>query len=222
MSFVVRREIVGVCRDLWERGLITAGEGNVSVRQRGDRILLTPRGRSKRALVAEELVELSLSREPDREVARASTEWAVHLHLYRARTDITAVVHAHPPAATGFAAAGQTLAADVLPEVTHGLGPVVLIPYERPGTAALAERVAEQAATADVFLLANHGAVTVGASLQQALQRMESLEHAARILLVAHLLGGPSSLRAEEVAALMAERQRETGSLPASAGRRQQ
>ncbi len=211
MSLAVRREIVRVCRSLYERGLIAGAEGNVSVRLPGNRILMTPRGRTKGELRTHDLVELSPDGGRRHGTGEASTEAAVHLGIYQARPDAHAVVHAHPPTATGFATAGETLPLDVLPEVTYGLGPVMLIPYTRPGTQRLAERVAEHASGTDVFLLANHGAVTVAPTLMLAHQRMESLEHAARALLVARLLGGAVRLTPDEVADLMADRQHVTG-----------
>jgi len=133
---------------------------------------------------------------------RASSELKMHLALYAARPDVQAVVHAHPPAATGFAAAGRTLPADVLPELPVVVGPVVLVPYARPGTQALADAIAECALDHEVFLLANHGVTAVGPSLNDAVLRLESVEQAARILLVSTLLGGAVPLPAGEAAAL--------------------
>ncbi len=216
-SLAVRREVVRICRRLYERGLIAAGEGNVSVRLGSARILITPRGVPKGELGLEDLVELSLPGDHLRGERRASTEAAVHLEIYRRRGDIEGIVHAHPPVATGFATAGRTLPVDALPEVTFGLGPVILVPYARPGTNELADRVGEAAVAHDVLLLANHGAVTAGASLAVAHQLMESLEHAARIVFVANLLGGHTRLSGAEVAALALERR--TASQAARLGR---
>jgi len=115
---------------------------------------------------------------------------------------VQAVVHAHPPAATGFAAAGRSLPADVLPELPVVVGPVVLVPYARPGTQALADAIAQCAPDHEVFLLANHGVTAVGHSLNDAVLRLESVEQAARILLVSTLLGGAVPLPAGEAAAL--------------------
>ncbi len=206
VSLASRREIVRVCRLLYERGLIAGGEGNVSVRLGSTRVLMTPRGVRKGELASDDLVEISLFGNRLRGGREASTEAAVHLEIYRCRDDVEGIVHAHPPTATGFAAAGLTVPDDVLPEVTFGLGPVVLVPYARPGTDELARCVGQAAVAHDVLLLANHGAVTAGASLAVAHQRMESLEHAARIVLVARLLGGHSRLSTAEVVALTADR----------------
>ena len=202
------REIVRVCRRLYERGLIAGQDGNVSARVADDRILVTPAGMSKVDVRAADLVELRLDGEQRRGRRRASSEVAVHLRLYRRRPDVMAVVHAHPPTATAFAVAGEGFTAPVLPEVIFLLGAVPLVPYAMPGTEALADEFEPFIDGHDAFLMANHGAVTVGASLLVAHQRMESLEHAARILLSARLLGRVNPLTHEQAAALVEARER--------------
>ena len=204
----VRREIVTVCQRLWERGLIAGPEGNVSVRLAADRILVTPAGMSKVDVRASDLVEVRLDGQRVRGKRRPSTELAVHLRIYHHRADIGAIVHAHPPVATGFAVAGEGFASCVLPEVIFQVGWVPLVPYDTPGTEALARQFDPFIPTHDAFLMANHGAVTAGPTLSIAHQRMESLEHAARILLTSRLLGRVNELSAEQVAALVAARGR--------------
>lgn len=186
-----RRGIVQVCARLYHRGLIAGQDGNVSVRLGPDRILVTPAGMPKVDVRERDLVEVSLSGRRKRSVGghAASSELAVHLVVYRGRPDVMAVVHAHPPVATGFALAGETLPANALPELVYAVGPVALVPYEVPGTQALADRFLPLLASHDAWLMMNHGAVTAGPSLSVAHQRMESLEHAARILLAARSVG---------------------------------
>ena len=130
----------------------------------------------------------------------------MHVRIYQRRPDVQAVVHAHPPTATGFAVAGEAFMAGVLPEVIFLMGPVPLLPYAMPGTPALADSFDPYVASHDAFLLANHGATTVGPSLLVAHQRMESLEQAARIVLTARLLGRVNELTDEQVRALRAAR----------------
>lgn len=204
----MRREIVTVCRRLYECGLIAGPDGNVSVRIAPDRVLVTPSGMSKVDVTEADLVEVTLAGERMQGAERPSSEIAVHLRIYAQRTDVMAVVHAHPPTATGFAVAGQSLDANALPELICQVGCVPLVPYEMPGTQALAERFDPFVATHDAFLMANHGAVTVGPTLRIAHQRMESLEHAARILLTARLLGRVNELPPASVAELLATRTR--------------
>jgi L-fuculose-phosphate aldolase len=203
-----RREIVGVCRRLWERGLIAGAEGNVSVRLGPDRILVTPAGMSKVDVRADDLVEVRADGHRVRGARPASSELAVHLRIYERRPDIGAIVHAHPPIATGFAVAGEGFASCVLPEVIFQVGWVPLVPYETPGTEALARQFDPFIPAHDAFLMANHGAVTAGPTLSIAHQRMESLEHTARILLTSRLLGRVNELSGEQVAALVAARER--------------
>ena len=203
-----RREIVTVCRRLWERGLIAGPEGNVSVRLAPDRILITPAGMSKVDVRTDDLVEVRDDGSHLRGRRLVSSEVAVHLRIYARREDVGAIVHAHPPVATGFAVAGEGFASCVLPEVIFLLGAVPLVPYEMPGTEALARQFDPFIPMHDAFLMANHGAVTIGPSLSIAHQRMESLEHAARILLTSRMLGRVNELSAEQVAALVAARER--------------
>jgi L-fuculose-phosphate aldolase len=211
-----RREIVGVCRRLWEKGLIAGPDGNVSVRIASDRILVTPAGMSKVDVGVDDLVELSLDGKRLRGSRRQSSEIGLHLRIYRRRQDVQAVVHAHPPTATGFAVAGESFMSCVLPEVIFQVGSVPLVPYATPGTEALADACEPSIDRYDAFLMANHGATTMGPSLLLAHQRMESLEHAARILLTARLLGQVNTLSAEDVRALEEARRRAMPNLPYS------
>jgi L-fuculose-phosphate aldolase len=203
-----RLEVVRVCQRLYERGLIAGGEGNVSVRIAPDRLLVTPAGMSKVDVRPEDLVEIGMDGRRIRGGHRASTEIAVHLRIYERRPDVAAVVHAHPPTATGFAVAGEGFVACVLPEIIFTVGSVPLVPYGMPGTPALADRFDPFIGTHDAFLMANHGATTIGPTLNIAHQRMESVEQTARILLTARLLGRVNTLSGDDVRALTEARAR--------------
>lgn len=195
----VAREIVRCCRRLWQAGLTAGQDGNVSVRYRPDRILVTPRGLPKSDLAPTDLVEVGLDGTPRGGSRLASTELDLHLRVYRRRRDCGAVVHAHPPTATAFAVAGEGIPADVLPEVAVLMGAVPLAPYGTPGTPALGDAVEPFLDGHEAVLLANHGAVAWGADLTRARIRMESLEHAARILLAARSLGRVTTLTPEQM-----------------------
>ena len=202
------RRMVACCRQLAARGLIAGQDGNVSVRVGRDRVLVTPAGRMKGELAAREMVAVDLSgrvRDRDR---KPTSELDLHLRILRRRKDVGAVVHAHPPAATGFAVAGEELEKFVLPELIFLVGRVPLVPYGTPGTPELGDRLEPFLDGADAFLLANHGAVTVGPTLDVAWIRMEALEHAARILLAARLLGRVNALDPAAVATLDRLRER--------------
>lgn len=203
----VREAIVLVCRRLYDRGLVAGPDGNVSVRRDDGTVLVTPTGLSKVDVTPDDLVVVSLEGRV-REGRRApSSELRMHLRIYQRRPDVRAVVHAHPPAATGFAVAGEAFVAPVLPEVILQLGEVPLVPYATPGSDALADAFEPFLAKHDGFLMANHGATTIAPSLATAHQRMESLEHAARILLAARALGRVNELSAADVRSLRATRE---------------
>jgi L-fuculose-phosphate aldolase len=214
MSAEARAAVVRVCRRLWERGLIAGPDGNLSVRLAPDRLLVTPPGRSKVDVTADELVEVGLDGRVLTPGGRATSELAMHLAVYAARPDVGAVVHAHPPTATGFAVAGETLPDGVLPELVCQVGAVALVPYFTPGTPEAAAALAPYLSRHDAFLLANHGATVVGPTLEAAHQRMESLEHAARILLAARMVGRVTPLTDAQRAALQAPAR--AGSAPAA------
>ncbi|HEX5387583.1 MAG TPA: class II aldolase/adducin family protein [Gemmatimonadales bacterium] len=204
------RDVVRCCRRLWEAGLIAGADGNVSVRLGPDRILVTPRGCLKAELEASDLVEVTLAGAPVGSPAgprrprfrRPSSELDLHLRVYRQSEECGAVVHAHPPVATAFAVAGEPIPGDVLAEVALLMGEVPVVPYATTGTPALGDVAAPFLARHPAVLLANHGAVTWGADLTVARIRMESLEHAARILFAARALGRVTRLTTDQLQAL--------------------
>jgi L-fuculose-phosphate aldolase len=200
----LKAAIVEVGRRLYARGLIGGNEGNVSARE-GDSVHITPAGVCKGFLRPEEIVTTDMEGRP-RGGGRASTEVLTHTAVYRRRPDVGGVVHAHPPTATGFAVAGLPLDRPLVAEAVVALGPVPVIPYAMPSTAALAEDVGAAICNAQAVLLAHHGALTVGESLWRAWERMETIEQLARVALVARLLGGERPLPAVEVAQLEASR----------------
>lgn len=174
----------------------------MSVRLGDDRLLVTPRGLLKARLSVADLVTVDLEGRHRGGSRQASSELDLHLRVYRHRADCGAVVHAHPPTATGFAVAGEGIPANVLPEITLLMGQVPLVPYATTGTPALGDAAVPFLARSEAVLLANHGALTWGPSLDLAQIRMESLEHAARILLTARMLGRVTPLTPDQVHAL--------------------
>jgi L-fuculose-phosphate aldolase len=199
----VARAICDAGRRLMDRGLIAGAEGNISARSGPGRLLVTPAGRSKGDLEPADLVEVDLEGRIVRGIG-PSSELGLHLAVFRLRPDVGAVVHAHPPAATGFAAAGLALDDGVLPELVVQFGTVPLVPFGVPGSPELGERARPYLSDHDALLLANHGAVTLAPTVEEAEQRMESLEQGARILLVARLLGGAQRLAPTELDTLRA------------------
>ena len=202
----VARRMAQCCRQLAAQGLIAGQDGNLSVRLGPDRVLVTPRGLIKALVRPADMVEVDLRGRRRRGRRNPTSELDLHLRILARRPDVAAVVHAHPPVATGYAVAGQRLQIFVLPELILQCGEVPLVPYGTPGTPELADRLEPHLAGHDAWLLANHGAVTVGATLDAAWIRMESLEHAARIMFVAQGLGRVNELGTEAVARLRRER----------------
>ena len=195
----LRADIVEVGRRLYARGYTASNDGNISVRLDAGRLLMTPTGVCKGFMTPEMMcitdldgTKLSGDRDP-------SSEIQMHLEAYRQRGDVQAVVHAHPPIATGFAVAGIPLDRAVLAEVVTTLGSVPIAAYATPSTKELPEAVRQYVQAHDGMLLANHGALTLGKDLFSAYYKMETIEHFAKISLVARLLGGERVLSREEV-----------------------
>jgi len=200
----LRLDIVEVGRRLWTRGFVASNDGNISVRLGPDRLLMTPASVSKGSMTPEMMVVTDLE---GRLIAGApgrkpSSEILMHLVAYRQRPDIGAVVHAHPPLSTGFAVAGIPLDRAVLAEVVTTLGSIPIVEYGTPSTSELATTVAPYLKAHDGVLLANHGALTLGKDLFGAYYKMETIEHFAKISLVARLLGREHVLSREEVGRL--------------------
>jgi L-fuculose-phosphate aldolase len=197
----VRADIVEVGRRLWVRGYVASNDGNISVRLGPDRLLMTPASVSKGFMTPDMMVVTDLdgrliSGAPGR---KPSSEILMHLVAYRQRADVGAVVHAHPPLATGFAVAGIALDRAVLAEVVTTLGSIPIAEYGTPSTRELADTVAPYIKSHDGLLLANHGALALGRDLFGAYYKMETIEHFAKISLTARLLGREHLLSREEV-----------------------
>ncbi len=189
-----REEIVRFGRLLHQTGLVAATDGNLSVRLADGNILCTPTLMSKGLMEADDLVVVDPHGHKLHGARNVSSEIGMHLLIYRRRHDVGGVVHAHPPTATGFAAAGMALDRALCAELIVTLGSVPLASYETPGTPELAEALAPLVAEHDAILMANHGVVTCGADLLNAYMNMETVEHFAKIALVTHLLGKQQTL----------------------------
>jgi L-fuculose-phosphate aldolase len=194
-----RKEIVEIGRRCYERGFVAATDGNMSCRVTGGLIAATPAGLCKGTLAADDIVVLDGSGRRVEGHREASSEILLHLEIYKERPDVGGVVHAHPPTATGFAVARMPLAECVLPEVITTLGNVPLAPYATPSTTEVPESIRPKIRDHNAFLLANHGTVTLGATLQEAYFTLEKVEQLARVVLVARQLGRVSVLTADDV-----------------------
>lgn len=194
--------VADISRRLYAAGFVAATDGNVSARLTDGRILCTPSGVCKGDVRSDDIILLDADGRALTHGSRPSTELQMHLAYYAGRPDIGAVVHAHPPCATAFAAARKPMDACVFPEVIVSVGAVPLAPYATPSTGEVPASLRPWIPTHDAILLANHGLVTVGATVLDAWRRMEKVEHAARTLLLAEALGGAVQLTAAQVEAL--------------------
>jgi L-fuculose-phosphate aldolase len=199
-----RREICKVGRWMYRQGFVVASQGNLSVRLDAERILVTPAGACKGRLLLDDLMITDLEGAVVSGIGSPSSELQMHLLYYRLRPDVRSVCHAHPPTATGFAAAGRALEEAVLPEVVSVLGKIPLAPYGTPGTWELCARIESLVPSHDAILLENHGVVTCGPDLTTAYQHLETVEHFARVMLTAEAVGGPRLLGRAEVQKLKA------------------
>ncbi len=189
---VLRREMVAVGKLLEMNGLIVAAEGNMSVRLGGHCFLVTPAGRSKGDLKVQDLLEVdSQGRCP---LGRPTSEWPLHREIYSLRSGIGAICHAHPPWATAFATAGRDLDGNLLTETAQMLPRVPLARRSLPGTDELARSIQSHIANHDAVLLANHGVVTVGNTLQGAYELLQTVERLAQVTLLSEMAAGTCGL----------------------------
>jgi len=198
----LRADIVEIGRRMYARGYTASNDGNISVRIGPDRLLMTPKSVCKGFMTPDMMCVTDLNGKKIAGDRDPSSEALMHLEVYRQRPDINAVVHAHPPIATGFAVAGIPLDRAVLAEVLTTLGSIPLAEYATPSTSELPDAIRKYIRAHDGMLLANHGALTVGADLFSAYYKMETIEHFAHISLVARMLGRENLISREEVTRL--------------------
>ncbi len=212
-----RLAIVEFGRQLHNQGFVAATDGNLSVRLDDRRLLVTPTGVRKGVMRPADLVIVDMEGNRLAGKRNVSSEIGMHLLIYRMRPDVQGIVHAHPPTATAFAASGYDLNRPLVCEVIVGLGSIPLARYGTPGTEELAQALEPLIPDHDAILMANHGVVTCGASLENAFMKMETVEHFARIALVAHLLGHEQPLGEKELEKLAEVRNRYNGGAKAAA-----
>ncbi|MGL5346567.1 MAG: class II aldolase/adducin family protein [Peptostreptococcaceae bacterium] len=202
LSYINEREaICDVCHKMWQLGWVAANDGNVSVKLEDGTFLATPTGISKSFITPEKLVHIDENGEvlDGLEGYRPSSEIKMHLRCYKDRDDVGAVVHAHPPTATGYAVAQIDMDRYTMIETVVAIGSVPVTPYGTPSTQEVPEAIAPYLPEHDVLLLENHGALTVGSDLITAYYRMETLELYAKISLTAHLLGGEKEISRDNI-----------------------
>lgn len=197
-----RRDLIQICHLMYDRSYVVSSDGNVSVQLDDGRVLATPtmtcKGRMTEDLIA--VTDLEGRGLNDR---KASSELAMHLLIYRERPDVKAVCHAHPPHGTAFAVAGLPIDQPILSEVILTLGCVPLAEYGTPSTEELSDAMRPLVKHHNALLMANHGAVAYGSDLWQAWDRLETLEHTAKIAILSRVLGGSRNLSAGAIEKLI-------------------
>ena len=191
----MRRDLARFSKWLYRLGYMPGTSGNLSVRLSEDQLLATPTGCSKALLKPADMILVDMHGRKILGTRNVTSEIGMHLTIYQQRPDVQAVIHSHPPIATGFACAGRALDEPLCSEAIMALGPVPLAPYATTGTPELSASLASLLSGHSAILLANHGAVTYGEGLLSAFMKMETLEHFAHICLVAHQLGSARPLQ---------------------------
>ncbi len=198
-------DIIEVGRRLWVRQMVASNDGNISCRVSETELLITASGVSKGFMSADDVIRVdldgnTLAGHPDRV---PSTESPLHLRVYRERSDVRGVVHAHPAIATAFSVAGIALDRPILNEVVAALRGIPTAPYALPGSEELPDSIMPFVHQYNTFLLANHGALAIGRDVMEAYYRMEIIEHVARVNLATHALGKVNELSPQEIDRLL-------------------
>ncbi len=197
-----RREIVRVGKLMYERSYVVSSDGNVSIRLDDGRIVATPTMTCKGRMTEESLAVTDMNGKALSD-KKASSELAMHILIYQERPEVRAVCHAHPPHGTAFAVAGLAIDQPILSEVILTLGCVPLAAYGTPSTDELTEAMRPLVKHHNALLMANHGAVAYGEDLWQAFDRLETLEHTAKIAILSRALGGSKNLSSDAIEKLI-------------------
>ncbi len=210
LEMEARPQIVEAGKRLRDRFFIASNDGNISARISENEVLITPTGVNKGDVTSEMILKIDMQGRVISGGGKPSSETKMHLAVYRTRPDVQAIVHAHPPTATGFAACHIRLDQDViLPEVVFGLGRIGFAEYGTPTTDEIPNAVVKEIPDCEALILANHGALTVGPDVMQAYYRMEVLEMYAKVTLVTRILGEPKPLMSDAVSELYKVRDRQ-------------
>jgi len=209
-----KKKLVEICHKVYEKGFVAAYDGNISCRTNSDSVLITPSGICKGNVNEKDIIEIDLNGNVLSGKKKISTENKIHLFVYLKRKEVKAVVHCHPTYATAFALNGEGLNKHYLPEVFLTIGKVPLCKYATPSTDGVAKSLEPYINYSWAMLLQNHGAVTMGKSLDDAYFKMEKLEQAAKIILLARLIGKPKELSKKNIKDILRISEKSYGIIP--------
>lgn len=201
-------QMISAGKILANHQMVAGSGGNLSIRLPNGRILITRSGVCKGRLTENDLIIIDLDGNLIAGTGVPSSESRMHLFAYRVRPDVHACVHSHPPYSTAFAVAGVELPGDVLPEVVVYIGEIPLTGYAAPGTDEVPQSLQPHVHSSSAFLLANHGLLTLGATMEEALNRHETVEQYAKILWLARQLGEVSRIPQRDLSRLIEIRSR--------------
>lgn len=194
-----KKKLVEICHKVYSKGFVAAIDGNISTRTENNTVLITRSGICKGDVKEKDIVEIELNGKVLEGKQKISTEHKIHLYAYQKRKEVNAVVHCHPVYATVFALIGEGLDKHYLPEVFLTIGKVPLCNYATPSTKQVPESLEPYINYSWAMLLQNHGALALGKNLDDAYFKMEKLEHAAKIIYLARLIGKPRELSKKNI-----------------------
>lgn len=200
-EYEIKKEICEIGKRIYNRGMVAANDGNISVKISDNEFLCTPTGVSKGFMTPEYICKVDAKGNVIQANGsfKPSSEIKMHMRVYKERPDVKSVVHAHPVYATSFAIAGIPLTQPIMPEAVIALGCVPIAEYGTPSTEEIPDAVSKYLQYYDAVLLANHGALAYSDSLLAAYHKMESLEFYAQLLYHSKVLGGPKELSQSQV-----------------------
>ena len=204
-EYEIKKQICDIGKRIYDRGMVAANDGNISVKISDNEFLCTPTGVSKGFMTPDYICKVDANGNviQANKGFKPSSEIKMHMRVYQERPDVKSVVHAHPMYATGFAIAGIPLNQPIMPEAIIALGEVPIAAYGTPSTMEIPDSLMPYLQDYDAILLANHGALTFGCDLNTAFFRMESTEFYAKLLMYARLLGGEKEIPCGEVKKLI-------------------
>ena len=203
MELKLRNELAEVTREVYQKGYTPPLNGNMSVRLDEGHILITPSYVCKKLVTPDNILKVDFDGQVIGSTKKPSIETGMHLAIYKKRPDVQGVIHAHPRSISVFAVAQKPIDVSIMPEAVYLLGAVKCIDYYMPGSTELKEAVESSAAEYDAFLLFNHGMITVGRDICEALYRLETLELCAGLALDAQAIGGAKGLPQQEIDKLL-------------------
>lgn len=210
----LKKKLVEICHKVYAKGFVTAYDGNISCRTSKNTILITRSGICKGDVQEKDIIEIDLDGKTLSGKEKISTENKIHLYAYQKRKEVNSVVHCHPTYATALALIGEGLDKHHLPEVFLTFGKVPLCKYATPSTDGVHKNLEPYINYSWAMLLQNHGAVTLGKSLDDAYFKMEKLEHVAKIILLARSAGKPRELSKKNISEILKISEKTYGIIP--------